>query len=237
MKSDKKVKRNTKFIILSVLVLTIISLSYSYSAFFSIESKSTVQAISTGTLNVSASATSMAKTEVFPTEETLPTSPESILNNEEKDCATLTISNNGNIDANFIVSISYDEDNIPPESKDVGLVSFDNLIIGIYEESLDNSGWLNLNPDETGEPAYNMKITQFVSSGQDVYPILKSRINKATINESGTEPTTRVLKVYVWLADTTPATEIGKLMYLKLNVQSMPVEGQNEQQIQINNEG
>lgn len=237
MKSDKKVKRNTKLIILSVLVLTIVSLSYSYSAFFSIESKSTVHAISTGTLDVTASATQMAQTEVFPTEETLPTSPESTLNNEKKDCATLTVSNNGNIDANFIVSISYDEDSIPQDSKDVGLVSFDNLIVGIYEESSDNSGWLNLNPDEDGEPIYNMTIAQFATSEPGVYPIFKGSINKATINESNKVSTTRSLRVYVWLADTTPTSEIGKLMYLKLNVQSMPIEGQNEQQIQINAQG
>ncbi len=230
MKSDKKVKRNTKLIILSVLVLTIVSLSYSYSAFFSIEAKSTVHAISTGTLDVTASASPMAKTEVFPTEETLPTKPESTLNNEGKDCATLTVNNNGNIDANFIVSISYDEDSIPQDSKEVGLVSFENLIVGIYE---DGTGWLNLNPDEEGEPIYNMQITQFATSEPDVYPIFKGSIAKATMNESKTTPTTRNLRVYVWLADTTPTSEIGKLMYLKLNVQSMPAEGQEEKQVQI----
>ena len=229
----KERKNYTIFIILSVIILTIISLNFSYSAFFSIKSRSTVQEISTGTLDVTASATPMAKADVFPTEETLPTSPESILTNEEKDYATLIVSNNGNIDANFIVSISYDEASIPEESREVGLVSFDNLIVGIYD--VDNTEWLNLNPDEEGEPIYNMKITQFATSELDaaVYPIFKGSIDKAIMSDSNTNPTTRNLRVYVWLADTTPTSEIGKLMYLKLNVQSMPVEGQAENQIQI----
>ena len=78
-----------------------------------------------------------------------------------------------------------------------------------------------------------MKVTQFTESAPNVYPILKDKIGKAVMNESNTTPVTRNLKVYIWLADTTPATEIGKLAHLKLEVKSTPVEGQNEQDVVI----
>ena len=79
MEDKDKTKRNTKIVILSVIVLTIISLSFSYSAFFSISSGNVVKKISTGTLDVTASATPMAKDDIFPTEETLPNNPQSTL--------------------------------------------------------------------------------------------------------------------------------------------------------------
>ncbi len=229
--NNRKRNRYVKFVILSVMILTIISLNFSYSAFFSIDSRSTVQEIDTGTLNVTASATPMAKDDLFPTEETLPTDEKSTLKNAEKDFAPLTITNNGNIDANFVVSLSYDEDSMPDDSAEVGLVSFDNLIVGVYD--VDNTVWLNLNPDEAGDPIYNMKVTQFTESAPNVYPILKGEIDKATMDETNTKPVEKNLRVYIWLADTTPATEIGKYAYLKLEVKSTPISGQDEQKIEI----
>ena len=224
MKSGKKIKRDTQIIILSVLILTIISLNFSYSAFFSIDSGNTVKEISTGTLNVTASTIPMAKTEVFPTEEVLPTTEKATLQYPEKDCASLTISNNGNIDANYTVSLSYDLDSLNNDHKENSeLVSFENLIIGVQDT--DNNSWLNLNPNKDEAAIYNMKVTQFTSSEPNVYPILKGEIGKA---QDSLNPTKQNLKVYVWLSDTTSASEIGKYVYLKLNVKSIPAEGQQE---------
>lgn len=223
MEGKDKTKRNTKIVILSVIVLTIISLSFSYSAFFSISSGNVVKKISTGTLDVTASATPMAKDDIFPTEETLPNNPQSTLYNQDKDNASLVITNNGNIDANYVVSLSYDLTNLSDDQITNDLVSFENLIIGIYD--VDETSWLNLNPDE-GDPVYSMKVTGFTPTEDNVYPIFSGEIAKADIKETGTTPTVKNLKVYVWLADNTPTSEIGKLVHLKLDVRSMPIKGQ-----------
>lgn len=232
MKSDKKrknLKRDTQIIILSVLILTIISLNFSYSAFFSIDSRSTVQEISTGTLNVTATPTSMWKEDLYPTDEALPTDEKSTLSSSEKNFAALTVTNNGTIDANYVITLSYDTSDLTEDQIANDLASFDNLIIGIYDT--DKSSWVNLNPDGDSNAIYNMKITQFAESSKGVYPILKHEILKANITESETKPTIQNLRIYVWLADTTPESEIGKLVHLKINVRSTPLKGQNDQEV------
>ena len=231
MEDKDRTKRNTKIVILSVVILTIISLSFSYSAFFSISSGNVVKEISTGTLDVTASATPMAKDDVFPTEETLPNNEKSVLKFAEKNFAPLVITNSGNIDANYVVTLSYDLTNLSDDQIANDLVSFDNLIIGIYDD--DEKSWLNLNPDE-GDPIYSMKVTGFSPTEENTYPILKREIAKANIIDTGSTPTVKNLKVYVWLADTTPVSEIGKLVHLKLDVRSMPVEGQEEKNVILN---
>ena len=232
MKSDKKVKRikrDTQIIILSVLVLTLVSLNVSYSAFFSIDSRSTVQEISTGTLNVTATPTSMWEEDLFPIDEALPTDANSTLDSSEKNFAALTITNSGAIDANYVITLSYDTSNLD-ENQITNLASFDNLIVGIYDT--DTTSWLNLNP--TNDTAvYNMQVSQFTESGEGIYPILKREISKANMDESGTTPTVQNLRIYVWLADTTPDSEIGKLVHLKTNVRSTPIKGQNDQEVKI----
>lgn len=229
---SKKRKRYTEFVILSVIILTILSLNFSYSAFFKIKSGSTTKEISTGELKVTASATPMAKDDIYPTEEILPTLPDSKLKNTEKDFAPLIITNEGNIDANFVVSLSYDLTALSPDQIANDLVSFENLIIGVYD--VDKTSWLNLNPGE-GDPIYSMKVTGFSPTEESVYPIFSGEIEKAKIIETGTDPTVRNLRVYVWLADTTPISEIGKLVHLKLDVRSMPLKGQEEKEITLNN--
>lgn len=231
MEDREKTKRNTKIVILSVVILTIISLSFSYSAFFSITSGNVIKEISTGTLDVTASATPMAKDDIFPTEETLPSSDQSTLQNQNKDYASLIVTNNGNIDANYVVSLSYDLTGLSSEQIANDLVSFDNLIIGIYD--VDKISWLNLNPGE-GDPVYSMKVTSFIPTDDNVYPIYNGEILKANITDTGTKPTVKNLRVYVWLADTTPVTEIGKLVHLKLDVRSMPAKGQENKDVALN---
>ena len=233
MEDKRKIKRNTLIIVVSVVVLTIASLNFSYSAFFTISSNGVAKEISTGTLDVTADATLMKKDDMFPIkEENLPTEAEpskagsSTTIDPGDNYSTLTITNNGTIDANYVVSLSYDLSGLSDEQKANDLASFDNLIIGIYDEG--TGKWLDLNPDAAGQ-AYNMRVKEFGSTGvhpNQVYPILKGEIAKANIDTSSTAPTTKTLRVYVWLAEDTPVGEIGKLVHLKLDVKSTPVEGQ-----------
>ena len=110
MRLGQEIKRDTQLIIISVLILTIITLSVSYSAFFSVQSQSTVQEISTGVLDVVIDSTSaaMSTDDLFPTAVTdLPTQATSVVDNTEGTYARLILKNNGTLDADFSVTIDF----------------------------------------------------------------------------------------------------------------------------------
>ena len=209
------IKRDTQLIILSVIILTIVTLSVSYSAFFSVQSLSTIQEISTGDLNVSVNFDTTG-TIFAGTEELFPTTIDEV---QDTNYATLTLLNNGDLDADFSVTVSYDFDKLREisglENKTDAelatdyLVPFNYLNIGIYDD--EKGEWINF--AESGETLYP-SISGLTSSSDYTYPVLRSSISKM----NGATTTKQAYKIYIWLSDETPTTEIGKYVYLKLNV-------------------
>ena len=210
MKLKKSKRRDKQIIILSVLILTMIALNTSYSAFFTIKSQSTMQEISTGTLTVlTDTSEAMSNEDLMPTPtEDLPTEMNSVSDGK---FAKLNLQNTGTIEADFSVSITYDD--IPTDKTQADLIDLRYLKVGIYDE--DNNSWVSFGEDGSG--IYNTTITALSPSDTNVYPILRNRIAAST---------TKQYKVYVWLSEDTPTSEIGKLVYLKLDVKSTPVNGQ-----------
>ncbi len=210
MKLKKSKRRDKQIIILSVLILTMIALNTSYSAFFTIKSQSTMQEISTGTLTVlTDTSEAMSNEDLMPTPtEDLPTEMNSVSDGK---FAKLNLQNTGTIEADFSVSITYDD--IPADKTEADLIDLRYLKVGIYDE--DNNSWVSFGEDGSG--IYNTTITALSPSDTNVYPILRNRIAAST---------TKQYKVYVWLSEDTPTSEIGKLVYLKLDVKSTPVNGQ-----------
>lgn len=215
MIGKKEIKRDTQLIVLSVIILVIVSLNVSYSAFFSVQSLSTIQEISTGDLNV---AVSVDNTNSILNEETeiFPSTIEEVTNEATGNYSVLTLLNEGTLDAEYSVTVNYDYDKLRTISGFEGktdaelrssLVSFDYLNIGIYDDV--NGSWINFasNGSEVLYPA----ISSLVPTSADSYnyPILKD-----TITVSGTKR----FKIYIWLSDSTPTSEIGKYVYLKLSV-------------------
>lgn len=211
----RKLKRDTQLIIISVLILTLSTMSVSYSAFFSVQSQSTIQEITTGTLDViidTTNSTQMSTDDLFPTAEAdLPTSASAAATGSY---ANLILQNNGTLHADFSVSVSYDS--IPNDYTEEDLISFDYLVVGIYDTA--TSQWVNFS-DIEGEEIYYTSFSALTPSGTNTYPILRSIINKNSSKE---------YRVYIWLSESTPTTEIGKIVYLKLDVKSTPVNGQSE---------
>ena len=142
-----------------------------------------------------------------PTED-LPTEMNSVSDGK---FAKLNLQNTGTIEADFSVSITYDD--IPADKTEADLIDLRYLKVGIYDE--DNNSWVSFGEDGSG--IYNTTITALSPSDTNVYPILRNRIAAST---------TKQYKVYVWLSEDTPTSEIGKLVYLKLDVKSTPVNGQ-----------
>lgn len=216
----KRYKRDVKIILLSVLLLTIITLSFSYSAFFSVQSLSTIQEISTGNLDVAVTIDNTNS--ILNAEEELFPSTVDEIKNSNGYYSTLTLLNEGNIDADFVVTVSYDFDKLRQvsgyENKTDAqlleeLVSFNYLNIGIYDDV--NGNWINFS-NGTGENLYPA-ISGLMASSEDEnsYPVLRDKIST---NVTGTEDYHKRFKIYIWLSEETPSTEIGKFVYLKLNV-------------------
>lgn len=204
-KNTSDTKRNIQLTIIAVLILTLITIGVSYSAFFNIGGQGTIQMITTGTLDVVIDSTSAAITgeELLPTEETeLPTLADSVV---EGSYATVNILNQGTVDADFSVSITYDT--LPEDKTEEDLISFNYLNIGIFDVT--NNTWFNFGSDQS--PVYYTPITGLTPSETNVYPIIRS------ILPAGAEIQARV---YIWLSEETPIHDIGKLVYLKLDVKS-----------------
>ena len=219
MRLGKHIKRDTQLIMISVIVLTIVTMSVSYSAFFTVQSLSTIQEISTGNLDVSVTVDNTNSilsdaTELFPS-----TASEATDDVNGK-YSSLTLVNNGSLDADFSVTLSYDFDKLRELSEYSGLtdaqlldldelVSFNYLNVGIYDVT--NGEWIDFS-EGSSENLYPT-VSSLMPSATDsnAYPILR---------DSVTSGATRKFRVYIWLSDDTPTSEIGKLVYLKLNIKN-----------------
>ena len=219
MRLGKHIKRDTQLIMISVIVLTIVTMSVSDSAFFTVQSLSTIQEISTGNLDVSVTVDNTNSilsdaTELFPS-----TASEATDDVNGK-YSSLTLVNNGSLDADFSVTLSYDFDKLRELSEYSGLtdaqlldldelVSFNYLNVGIYDVT--NGEWIDFS-EGSSENLYPT-VSSLMPSATDsnAYPILR---------DSVTSGATRKFRVYIWLSDDTPTSEIGKLVYLKLNIKN-----------------
>lgn len=208
MKAIKGLKRDTQLVILSVLVLTIVSLRVSYSAFFSVKTQSSIQEITAGTLVVSAEGTNKITNELMPTTKE---EIESIISgtmttgDAASQFITLTVNNTGNVKSDYSVSLSNDT---IPSGVTGGLLSFNYLYVAIYDVT--NSTWLQFKDTSNNGTTYT---TIGSLATNNVAPIIKDSI------ETGN--TAKQYKVYVWLSEDVPTSEIGKLVYLKLDVKSV----------------
>ncbi len=208
MKAIKGLKRDTQLVILSVLVLTIVSLRVSYSAFFSVKTQSSIQEITAGTLVVSAEGTNKITNELMPTTKE---EIESIIRgtmttgDAASQFITLTVNNTGNVKSDYSVSLSNDT---IPSGVTGELLSFNYLYVAIYDVT--NSTWLQFKDTSNNGTTYT---TIGSLATNNVAPIIKDSI------ETGN--TAKQYKVYVWLSEDVPTSEIGKLVYLKLDVKSV----------------
>ena len=205
MKIGKKLKRDTIIVIISVFVLTLTTIRVSYAAFFTVKSQSTVQRYETKELNVLISkGSSVSVKEIFPTlTSKLPTAPDTVIAPTEGSFSTITLNNSGSYDAEYVLSVGYD-DALPEGKTAKDLIPLKYLNIGILDKTTNN--WLDF-----GNSKYYISLASLEASATNVYPILNGTINKDVSQN---------YDFYVWLDEDTPVEEIDKLVYLKLTVDS-----------------
>lgn len=212
MRIAKSVRRNILLTIISVIVVTLLTVRVAYSAVFAVKSEVNVQEITSGNLsvvidNTNNNSSPLSLTKLMPTaSENLPSSTNLTISDSH---ATLTLNNEGTLDSAFSVSITYDA--LPQGKTLEDVVSFDNLLIGIYNNT--SSEWVTFNG------AYYKQISSITPSGTNEYPILRDTLVAPALNGSSSKQ----YYIYVWLKEDTPIDEIGKLAYLKLNVKSKVV--------------
>ncbi len=211
MKYVKKIKRDTLIIIASVFVLTLLTMNFTYSYVFSVKSASKVETFKAGTLDVVVSgSTKMTTDSLMPAlDSAFPTSADSPFKEDSNSSyATLVLNNSSStLPAQFSISI---EDDTLPEGKTEGdRVDKQYIKIGVYDAA--STKWVLFSDN----------------------PVIQlSSLEKGTIvNDSVKANESRTYYVFVWLSDTTPVTQIGKYVYLKLDVNSL-VKGQKQGEAQ-----
>lgn len=210
MIEKKEVKTDIKMIIISVMILTLVTLSVSYASFFSVQPVATIREVTAGTLNVIINGTSMGTSDMYPiaTSE-LPTSSKSVIGGSY---ATLNLENAGTLAADYSVSISYDDTVTYPTGKtSADLISYNWLVVGVY--NVDDNEWVEF------DGSYYISLSSITPNSDGGYPILRDSVDSEGAKQ---------YRIYVWLDENTPTTEIGKLVYLKLDVKST-ISGQVEE--------
>lgn len=99
--SNIQITRHTKIVAFSVICLLIITISYSYSAYFSIKTNSSDQSVSTGTLDVQITNSKITLDSM---------EPMNIGHAKFSIGSSGYIYNAGSLDANYYITISYDYD-------------------------------------------------------------------------------------------------------------------------------
>ena len=204
MKLRKELKKDTRLIIVIVILLTILTMSLSYSVVFSVDSASTIQKIEAGTLSVVIDNTSTPiYDDLLPTPDSeLPNAADAVVNSKY---ATINFTNNGTLNTEFALTMGRDYDSLPSLTTDDSLLPLNYLNVGVF----DGTSWVNFGTDES--PIYYTALSNLtlVQGTSDVYTILTDTLD---VNEN------KEYKVYVWLSSSTPTDQIGKLVYLKLDL-------------------
>ncbi len=208
-------KRDVQLILISVIILTITTIRVSYSYVFSVKSQTTIQKITAGDLEVTINGSSaLSGDELYPIDEDeLPTSSNSTISSNYS-YATLVLNNTGNLDADYSVSLEYDD--LPNGVSSSDLLSMQYMVIGIYDVT--NNAWVNFGTAQNTK--YWTLVTNLTPTNQNVYPIIRNIVQASA---------SRSYRIYVWLEEGTPVSEIGKYVYLKLEVKSATVNGRIEE--------
>ena len=213
-KFSKRIKRDTIIVAISVIVLTSFIIRTSYAFIFSVKSKATLHQIASGVLNLTINqngSSAMNTDDLYPVDSTLlPTASNSVYTG---DFARLSLNNSGTVASHFLVNIGYDA--LPSGSTQSDLTSFAYLIIGVFSE--EDNAWVNLGT--TQSPAYYKTINTLNASGTNIYDVFEDEVDASDAKN---------YRVYIWLDEDTPITEIEKLVYLKVNVVSTTVNGRVE---------
>ncbi|MBQ4583299.1 MAG: hypothetical protein IJA94_00120 [Bacilli bacterium] len=196
------IKRQSFVIAMCVICLAVILTGTSYALFFQINTNTDNQVVEAGTLSVTYGKQSQMITET----DLVPMTDSSALQSSSVS-STIYIQNDGTLPATYELKIGANQ------------AAFD-----LRENPLPTDEMINLNYVKVavlidGEVIVNpVKLSDLEISGdKSTMYVLK----KGSLDVSSTGNTSETLVVKVWLDSAIPTTEIGKYLYLKLDVTSL----------------
>lgn len=208
MIKGKNIKRGTVLVVASVIILTLVTMNVTYSAFFSVQTANTVQVITTGDLTIEAKASNVT----VPAEGLMPSNEYTSINatNAKVDGtnfvkSTLTITNKSNIPAQIGVSIKNTAGN---DNADLS-----HVVIAIQK----SSAWV---PFKSNVYYTTIKGLQAETGDASLYPIIKDSI-------AAGPSTTVAYDIYMWVDEITPEDQVDKALNYSVVVKAAPSEGQD----------
>lgn len=196
------IKKQSFVIAVCVICLGIVLTGTSYALFFQVNTNTENQVVETGTLSVVYGKQSQMITET----DLMPMTDEDALQSSTIS-STIFIENDGTLPATYVLKIGEDWESFEEREDFLNtdeLVSLDYVKVAAYID-----GKVIVNP---------ITISDLTVADDDssMY-VLKT----GSLDVSSTGNTTETLVVKVWLDSTIPTTEIGKYLYLKLDVTSL----------------
>ena len=196
------IKKQSFVIVICVICLALLLTGTSYALFFQVNTNTENQVVETGTLSVTYGSQSqmITETNLVPMTDTEALSSSTV-------SSTIFIENNGTLPATYVLKIGEDWDSFYEREDFLDtdeLVSLEYVRVAAYID-----GKVIVNPTTISDLA--------VAEDDSSMYVLKT----GSLDVSSTGNTTETLVVKVWLDSTIPTTEIGKYLFLKLDVTSL----------------
>ena len=208
MEKIKKVVKSKNFIIVAcVIVLTIITISVSYAAFFTVKTNTANQSVPTGTLAVTYTEQSTA----------INRNNMSSMSDEMglalTEASVIYIQNTGSLDSTFTITLGYDMENFLSSvgsNNEAELTPLDYVKVAIYEYNGTNDETLIVGPITISElPIYELNNSD---SRYNRYSILFDSVGGTSSGDA-----TKTYKVKMWLSD--KAIPAASYSYFYLNAE------------------
>lgn len=208
MEKIKKVVKSKNFIIVAcVIVLTIITISVSYAAFFTVKTNTANQSVTTGTLAVTYTEQSTA----------INRNNMSSMSDEMglalTEASVIYIQNTGSLDSTFTITLGYDMENFLSSvgnNTEAELTPLDYVKVAIYEYNGTNDETLIVGPITISElPIYELNNSD---SRYNRYSILFDSVGGTSSGDA-----TKTYKVKMWLSD--KAIPAASYSYFYLNAE------------------
>ena len=210
MRFINSIKRETRIIAVSVILLTLSTLGLSYSAIFEIKSNTNNQVIETGSLSVVYGSSSNAINDL----EMLPMSDADGLDNESS--STIYIQNNSTLNSAFTITISYDYNNfISREDFKEGdeLIPFEFLKMAVFEYNTGMSSMVQVSS------VINLGDVPIYKLGSDYYGNSYAVYND-TVDKSSSGNNAKTYAVKIWIDEDAPDEATGYFVFLNINVEA-----------------
>lgn len=195
------IKKQSYVIAISAILLAIAVAGTSYALFFQVDSNSNNQVVETGSLAVTYADNSSAisATELLPMADTEALNSETLV-------STIYVENKGSLPANYVLTIGND--------------------ISLFEEEFNylptdeflNHDYIRIAVYQNGEMIIGPKTLSSFEAAEGNNEMYKLTSGKLDVSSTGNTTVTYAIKV--WVSHDAPIDIIGKLIYLKVDVNS-----------------